>query len=330
MQECEELPSRSTYLIGGGGSVVGRRQGLEVLRDPTHLHHQQFHNSLHSTTFDLLQLLFRDISTQTYVSNNGRAPGALRCLPRPLISLTEQSKHCWHCRRHHIMFSRRVVPRLTSSTLALRPFSSTQWPQRSPALSDVEPNKEHIFDTKQREFREQLAENVRRQREQERVSASTTTANSANAAKSSSSSSSSLSSNNDHTTILKGFEGLGSLSTATTGEEARKQDEANSPNKKKPGSGRFSSLIYGTEEGREMDRDIERSFSQVLARGKYVHSIVFHEVKPDKVDEYVELVGGWYPRMAGMPENKVHLVGSWRTEVGDCDTFGTSTSRTLQ
>lgn len=71
-----------------------------------------------------------------------------------------------------------------------------------------------------------------------------------------------------------------------------------------------------------MDREIEHSFSQVLARGKYVHSIVFHEVKPDKVDEYVDLVGSWYPRMAGMPENKVHLVGSWRTEVGDCDTFG--------
>jgi hypothetical protein len=71
-----------------------------------------------------------------------------------------------------------------------------------------------------------------------------------------------------------------------------------------------------------MDQEMNNSFSQVLARGKYVHSIVFHEVKPDKVDEYVDLVGGWYPRMAGMPENKVHLVGSWRTEVGDCDTFG--------
>lgn len=60
----------------------------------------------------------------------------------------------------------------------------------------------------------------------------------------------------------------------------------------------------------------------MLARGKYVHSIVFHEVKPDKVDEYTELVGTWYPKMASIPENKVHLVGSWRTEVGDCNTFG--------
>ncbi|KAH0543750.1 hypothetical protein FGG08_001932 [Glutinoglossum americanum] len=90
------------------------------------------------------------------------------------------------------------------------------------------------------------------------------------------------------------------------------------PSKRK---GAFSSLIYGTKEGQQMDKEIELSFSQVLARGKYVHSIVFHEVKPDKVDEYVELVGNWYPRMAGMEENKVNLVGSWRTEVGDCDTF---------
>lgn len=49
---------------------------------------------------------------------------------------------------------------------------------------------------------------------------------------------------------------------------------------------------------------------------------MFHDVKPDKVEEYNELVGDWYPRMAAMPENKVHLVGSWRTEVGDCNTFG--------
>lgn len=53
-----------------------------------------------------------------------------------------------------------------------------------------------------------------------------------------------------------------------------------------------------------------------------MHSIVFHDVKPDKVEEYNELVGQWYPKMAAIPENKVHLVGSWRTEVGDCNTFG--------
>lgn len=92
-------------------------------------------------------------------------------------------------------------------------------------------------------------------------------------------------------------------------------------------TGPLSNLIYGTKEGREMEAQLEASFSQVLARGKYVHSIVFHRVQPDKVDEYVDLVGSWYPTIANRPENKVHLVGSWRTEIGDCDTFSKLTWR---
>lgn len=113
-------------------------------------------------------------------------------------------------------------------------------------------------------------------------------------------------------------EALGSLSTHNT-EAARQDSEQQDASKRK---GALSSLIYGTREGQQMDQEIEKSFSQVLARGKYVHSIVFHTVKPDKVDEYVELVGGWYPKMAKLEDNHVNLVGSWRTEVGDCDTFG--------
>ncbi|EGE78889.2 nipsnap family protein, variant [Blastomyces dermatitidis ER-3] len=98
--------------------------------------------------------------------------------------------------------------------------------------------------------------------------------------------------------------------------EHRQSDAGQTPKR-----GALSSLIYGTKEGQQLDKDIERSFSEVLARGKYVHSIVFHEVKPDKVEEYVDLVGQWYPRMAQIENNKVNLVGSWRTQVGDNDTF---------
>lgn len=100
--------------------------------------------------------------------------------------------------------------------------------------------------------------------------------------------------------------------------ESHKREPPAKPQKRGP----LSSLIYGTKEGQQLDRDIQRSFSQVLARGKYVHSIVFHEVKPDKVDEYTQLVGEWYPKMASLEGNHVHLVGSWRTQVGDNDTFG--------
>ncbi|KAK5164364.1 uncharacterized protein LTR77_010060 [Saxophila tyrrhenica] len=217
------------------------------------------------------------------------------------------------------MFSRRAVTRvttLTPSTPLARPFSSAQWLQRAPALSDIQPNNAAPFDQKQKEFRDNLSSEVKKQREAERSLRDTTRAKSSSTSSTSSSSRDAVAP--DNAVTPQPDEGLGSLSTVT-GEAARQQDDASS--KKKPGSGRLSNLIYGTEEGREMDRDIERSFSQVLARGKYVHSIVFHEVKPDKVDEYVDLVGGWYPRMASMPENKVHLVGSWRTEVGECDTF---------
>ncbi|KAJ4386597.1 hypothetical protein N0V93_009495 [Gnomoniopsis smithogilvyi] len=102
--------------------------------------------------------------------------------------------------------------------------------------------------------------------------------------------------------------------------EAKREAEikAKEPARKE---GFLTTIIHGTAEGRAHDAHIEASFSQVIARGKYVHSIVFHQVKPDKVDEYTELVGSWYPRMASLPENKVNLVGSWRTEVGECDTF---------
>lgn len=104
-------------------------------------------------------------------------------------------------------------------------------------------------------------------------------------------------------------------------EKAKAAADESGDDSKSGAKGALTSLIYGTKEGRQMDREIERSFSQVLARGKYVHSIVFHRVRPDKVDEYVALVSRWYPSMASVEENKVNLVGSWRTEVGDCDTF---------
>ena len=217
--------------------------------------------------------------------------------------------------RSPIMFSQRLTRSTTSSLKLIRPFSTTQCLQKTPALADVKPGYGQEFDQRQQRFRDELAKRTREQREKDRMQSKNSFPATAKSSSSSSSSASVSAHDNDHG-VLEG-KGLGSLSTAT-GEAARKADEASNPRR----PGRFSSLIYGTEEGREMDREIERSFSQVLARGKYVHSIVFHEVKPDKVDEYVELVGGWYPRVASNPENKVHLVGSWRTEVGDCDTFG--------
>jgi hypothetical protein len=210
------------------------------------------------------------------------------------------------------MLSRRACAGLRSAVPAAsapahaRAFTAFAAARRAPSLADVSPDGAAKFSERQQEFRDGL-ESARRKKEQQ---------------ESQSYSSGRLSASGTASGEVSSLSGktLGEL-TSSHAEEARER-EAQDPKGKKGGA--LSSLIYGTPEGRELDKDIERSFSQVLARGKYMHSIVFHEVKPDKVDEYTELVGKWYPKMASLPENKVHLVGSWRTEVGDCDTFGTA------
>jgi hypothetical protein len=202
------------------------------------------------------------------------------------------------------MFARRLAKSsssLNASNPLTRAFSASTPLLRSPALADITPEGVTSFDAKQKEFRARVAAQSKKKVE--------------------------LSTSSFHAipTLTAPFVGNASISNivSTLTLDSQRSGEIESPAEERgKKAGPISNLIYGTKEGREMDYELNNSFSQVLARGKYVHSIVFHEVKPDKVDEYVKLVGSWYPRMAGMPENKVHLVGSWRTEVGDCDTFG--------
>jgi hypothetical protein len=207
------------------------------------------------------------------------------------------------------MFARRLTKgssSLRASSSLTRVFSTSIPLQRSPALADITPEGVTSFDAKQKEFRARVAA----QSKKKVVDIST---------------SSSESVTTPTAPSVGNARKSNTASTLTVGSQSPVETESPAEEHGKK-AGPITNLIYGTKEGREMDQEMNNSFSQVLARGKYVHSIVFHEVKPDKVDEYVKLVGSWYPRMAGMPENKVHLVGSWRTEVGDCDTFGMSDS----
>ena len=226
------------------------------------------------------------------------------------------------------MLTRRLLSTPHCPSPLLRSFTTSIAFHKTPSLADITPNNAASFDARQKEFRESVksAQEAKAQQDSQSVNTSTSSSSfdsSASTLSSSSSSSASSFTPKDSSALGVVSEvtdklGIGSLSTASTGIERENDLQAEGSKRK----GALSSLIYGTHEGRQMDKEIEKSFSQVLARGKYVHSIVFHQVKPDKVDEYVDLVGKWYPRMAGMEENHVHLVGSWRTEVGDCDTFG--------
>lgn len=230
------------------------------------------------------------------------------------------------------MFAPRVFRPASS---LVRSFHTSAPVYRAPSIRDITPDSTEEFVARQKEFRENLevARKKREQQESQSVGASASTSASAPsspvardrlreyatapaAARKGDDASDENSPIIDAADVLDN-QALGSLSThRSLGDEHNL--EANRSAKRGP----LSSLIYGTKEGQQLDKDIERSFSQVLARGKYVHSIVFHEVKPDRVDEYVDLVGQWYPRMAGTEENRVNLVGSWRTQVGDNETFG--------
>ncbi|PWY82217.1 NIPSNAP family protein [Aspergillus heteromorphus CBS 117.55] len=224
-----------------------------------------------------------------------------------------------------------LAPRvLRPASSLVRPFSSSATAFRAPSIRDITPDSATEFNARQKEFRENLevARKKREQQESQFVDASGSTSASSPAPRDrlreyatapTAPRASNASSNHvpvfDAAGVLD-HKALGSLSAHRILGDEQLLEASQSPKR-----GPLSSLIYGTKEGQQLDKDIERSFSQVLARGKYVHSIVFHDVKPDKVDDYVNLVGQWYPRMAADPENRVNLVGSWRTQVGDNDTF---------
>ncbi|MCJ1288027.1 hypothetical protein MMC26_007380 [Xylographa opegraphella] len=217
------------------------------------------------------------------------------------------------------MLTRRLILNPKHPSAFLRTFATATPYRKTPSLADITPNGAAAFDARQKEFRDSVrtAQQAKEQQDSQLVNTSTPASTSASA---SSFTNTAIAQETNDASIAADYAGkfsLGSLSTHSA-EQARESTSQHETSKRK---GALSSLIYGTKEGQQMDQDIEKSFSQVLARGKYVHSIVFHQVKPDKVDEYIKLVGDWYPRMASLEENHVHLVGSWRTEVGDCDTF---------
>ncbi|KAI8366624.1 uncharacterized protein BYT42DRAFT_505111 [Radiomyces spectabilis] len=109
--------------------------------------------------------------------------------------------------------------------------------------------------------------------------------------------------------------------SATT--SVKSQDDKTPEKKETNGDkGRANELIeavlYGSKKIKEEE---SQTHSKVLARGKYVHELQKHQVKPDKVEEYIELVSKHFPVIANNPANDVHLCGSWEVIVGEQDTF---------
>ncbi|KAL9099214.1 MAG: hypothetical protein Q9163_005257 [Psora crenata] len=202
------------------------------------------------------------------------------------------------------MLAKRLVQSSPAHNSLLRTVTTSASLQRSPSLADITPNNSSTFDEKQRRFRDQVRAAAKAKRDHDSQSALVSPSFRTGAASTAHPPSDVNSSSASLFPSPTGQGALGSLSTRSTGSARESSSSSSSQPQPAKVGGKLSSLIYGTHEGREMDKEIEKSFSQVLARGKYVHSIVFHTVKPDRVDEYVDLVGGWYPRMAGIEGNQ--------------------------
>jgi hypothetical protein len=71
------------------------------------------------------------------------------------------------------------------------------------------------------------------------------------------------------------------------------------------------SLLHGSNE--------PQTWSKTLQRGKYVHELQIHSVKPKAREEYLGLVKEHYSRIASEPKFLLGLFGSWETNVGDLD-----------
>jgi hypothetical protein len=85
-----------------------------------------------------------------------------------------------------------------------------------------------------------------------------------------------------------------------------------------------TSILHGAGATREGGSELERlteTYSKILARGKYVHELQWHRVKPECVADYVKLIERHYPYIPMGDPNNVKLCGSWATLIGDEDQF---------
>ncbi|KAI8928382.1 hypothetical protein BC831DRAFT_397567 [Entophlyctis helioformis] len=65
--------------------------------------------------------------------------------------------------------------------------------------------------------------------------------------------------------------------------------------------------------------ELHTTYSKLMARGKYVHELQVHNVKPEAMEDYTGLVREHYSRIANDPQFLVKLFGSWTVEIGDVD-----------
>ncbi|KAI0294935.1 NIPSNAP-domain-containing protein [Russula brevipes] len=81
------------------------------------------------------------------------------------------------------------------------------------------------------------------------------------------------------------------------------------------------SILHGSKQAKEAG-DLEgQHHSRIIARGKYLHGIEIHRVKPDSVKEYKKAAERYYTGLRDDSELRIKLSGNFEAIVGEQDTF---------
>ncbi|KAI9015188.1 hypothetical protein BC832DRAFT_547657 [Gaertneriomyces semiglobifer] len=78
-----------------------------------------------------------------------------------------------------------------------------------------------------------------------------------------------------------------------------------------------SSILHGSEKAKSEAE--AQTHSKILARGKFAHELQIHNVKPEAMSDYIQLLKANYPRISEQPQFQARLFGSWSTEFGELD-----------
>jgi len=83
----------------------------------------------------------------------------------------------------------------------------------------------------------------------------------------------------------------------------------------------LDAILHGSPEAKREGEVAVQQHSRLVGRGKYVHEILVHRVKPSQVDEYRQQIEKYLTGIASDPQFHVKLSGSWEKVVGEQDAF---------
>jgi len=81
------------------------------------------------------------------------------------------------------------------------------------------------------------------------------------------------------------------------------------------------SILHGSKEAQEAGDNEIQQHSRLVARGKYLHGIEIHRVKPDSVKEYKKAAERYYTGLRDDSGLRIKLSGNFEAVVGEQDTF---------